>query len=115
MSLRDRFGRSRNPGRGSAPAVRKHGRSAYYRKNNPDQAESGLDVHQHFLERGVAKNRWPNKWFSPDYVLNRLSDRTLVGVNPVAAYLDSDLHQRPRLVFVSTRHRGPGRPRSSCG
>jgi len=55
----------------------------------------------HFLNDGAREGRRPNPWFSPAYVHNSLHQSMLHGLNAETAYIESDMSERIRLVFVS--------------
>ena len=73
----------------------------HYKLLHEDVAQAGIDPIRHFILHGADEDRTPRSWFSTAYVLNQLNDQSLVGQTAAAAYFRSDMHRRPRLIFVS--------------
>ncbi len=73
----------------------------YYRNANTAIAEIGADAGLHFRRHGLQEGRRPSAFFSQDYVYSYLNKQNCAGVAPPLLYAQSDLSQKPRLVFVS--------------
>ncbi|MEM8790936.1 MAG: glycosyltransferase family 4 protein [Pseudomonadota bacterium] len=73
----------------------------FYTAQNPDIAKSGHGPVSHFRQFGMKQNRVPNPWFSEAYVHSTLHQDSLRDEGSVAAYVESGLAQKPRLIFVS--------------
>ena len=72
---------------------------------------SGMEHEKvHFLNDGAREGRRPNPWFSPAYVHNSLHQNALHGLNAETAYIESDMSERSRLVFVSHEASRTGAP-----
>jgi hypothetical protein len=61
--------------------------AAFYRANNPDIVEKGLDPLTHFLEEGWKQGRDPEAGFSVTHYLKSHPDVAETGVNPYYHYL----------------------------
>src|SRR6516164_3395271 len=59
---------------------------AYYRANNPDLPPR-VDAVRHFLERGTAEGRQPNRMFDPAFYLSQNRDVAQSGENPLVHFI----------------------------
>ena len=59
----------------------------YYRLQNPDVAEAGLDPVMHYLRFGAAEGRDPSPSFSNDYYLRANPDVVETGINPLLHFV----------------------------
>ncbi len=57
--------------------------AAYYLRNNPDVAATGVDPERHFLIYGWREGRNPNQLFNTAYYLAHNPDVAAAGVNPL--------------------------------
>ena len=73
----------------------------YYLSKNADVALAKIDPFLHFYLHGAAEGRAPNPWLSDSYIRNSLHQTSLYEQSVTSAYVDSGLHNKPRLVFVS--------------
>lgn len=75
---------------------------AFYAAENGDVAEAGVDLHTHFLERGLREGRRAHPDFDPEAYAEANSDVIDAGIPPFAHFLRSGaLEGRPE---------GPGTP-----
>ena len=75
--------------------------AAWYRKRYQDVAQAGVDPLQHFLQTGMAEDRWPNFLFDPQwYRRTQLGGRTAAD-HPVVHYLrvGEDRGLKPSIYF----------------
>ncbi|MGJ8572800.1 MAG: glycosyltransferase family 4 protein [Hoeflea sp.] len=75
--------------------------ASYYLATNPDVEAAGVDPLFHFRRHGLSEGRKPNAWLSESYIRGHLHQKTLTKTSAMQAYVNSDTHQKPRLVFVS--------------
>ena len=84
--------------------------SAHYLANNVDVAMANIDPVLHYSLHGCAEGRTPHPWFTESYVRNALHQTSLYGQSVQSAYARSDIHTKPRLVFVSHEASRTGAP-----
>lgn len=73
----------------------------YYLERNPDVKEAKIKPRVHFTRHGAEEERLPNPWFSAPYVFNQLDQSAWRDQTATSAYLNSNLHRKKRLIFVS--------------
>jgi glycosyltransferase involved in cell wall biosynthesis len=73
----------------------------FYRANNPDVVDAGVDVTTHYIRDGIRERRAPNPWISLSYIRSALHHNTHKNVPEELTYIRSKLSQKPRLIFVS--------------
>ena len=74
---------------------------AFYGEHNPDAGSSLAGIYAHFQNHGLKEDRPFNRWHSPAYIRRFESQKSLRHLPAAQAYFNSDLHRKPRLIFVS--------------
>ncbi|MRX52185.1 hypothetical protein GI374_17625 [Paracoccus sp. S-4012] len=77
-----------------AEVIAPHFDASFYRRNNPDVVEAGVEPLQHFLRYGWREGRDPNASFSVSQYLERNRDVRSAGINPFWHYLIGETTQR---------------------
>jgi hypothetical protein len=74
---------------------------SYYRSQNPDVAERGLDPLTHYLTEGWREGRKPHPLFDPAWYLRKYPDVEASGQEPLSHYLveGADEGRQPGLYF----------------
>src|SRR6516164_8469429 len=81
--------------------------TTFYRSQNPDVAQAGIDPLLHYLASGALEGRDPHLLFDTDWYLQQNPDLAASGVNPLVDYLcrGRELGCNPHPPFDTTFYR----------
>ncbi len=81
-----------------------------YKSDNPDIKDTSVCPILHFLSHGIYEGRFPNRWFSDQYVYKQFPSHPFYKDNAVEFYLSSRMRERLLIVFTGHNASRTGAP-----